>query len=166
MGPSSSQLKCLKGNYHWCCFPFLSGHRASWRCHGPPATREELPSPLPTRHLDSGEDGAVGLLMWGKRQSGWLAVLNPTCPLSGSLSPELIVNPIKAGNTVYWFTSLNTHSKRARREYIMCKFTHKWLSRPQNIHIIYNSARWIPNIKVYLFKKKTKKTAAPHSPNL
>lgn len=44
VGPSSSQLMCLKGNYHWCCFPFLSGQRASRSCHGPPATREELPS--------------------------------------------------------------------------------------------------------------------------
>lgn len=43
VGPSSSQLMCLKGNYHWCCFPFLSGQRASRSCHGPPAAWEELP---------------------------------------------------------------------------------------------------------------------------
>lgn len=36
-----------------------------------------------------------------KRQSGWQAVPNLTCPLSGGRLHELIVNPIKAGNTVY-----------------------------------------------------------------
>lgn len=96
-------------------------------------------SPLPTRHLDTREDGVEWRLMWGERQSGWLAVLNPTYPLSGSLLLELIVNPIKAGNTAYWFTSLNTHNKQIQREYIICKFPHKWLSCPQNIHIIYSS---------------------------
>lgn len=36
-----------------------------------------------------------------QRQSGWLAVLNLICPPLGNLSLELIVNPIKAGNTAY-----------------------------------------------------------------
>lgn len=76
-----------------------------------------------------------------ERQSGWLAVLNLTYPLSGSLLLELIVNPIKAGNTAYWFTPLNTHNKQIQREYIICELTQKWLSRPQNFHIIYSSAQ-------------------------
>lgn len=56
---------------------------------------------------------------------------NLTCPLSWGLLQELIVNPIKAGNTVYWFTSLNTHNKHIPRECIIYKFPHKQLLRPQ-----------------------------------
>lgn len=75
-----------------------------------------------------------------QRQSGWLAVLNLICPPLGNLSLELIVNPIKAGNTAYWFTPLNTHNKQIHWEYITCKSTHKWFSPPQNIHINYSSS--------------------------
>lgn len=50
VGPSSSQLMCLKGNYHWCCFAFLSGQRASRSCHGPPVTREETSPGSPGRY--------------------------------------------------------------------------------------------------------------------
>lgn len=142
VGPSSSQLMCLKGNYHWCCFPFLSGQRASRSCHCLPATQEEsssVHSLLPTRHLDSRKHVVVGQqLTWGKdNQVGWL---NLICPPLGNLSLELIVNPIKAGNTAYWFTPLNTHNKQIHWEYITCKSTHKWFSRPQNIHINYSSS--------------------------
>lgn len=77
-----------------------------------------------------------------ERQSGWLGLL------WGSLLLELIVNPIKAGNSAYWFTPLNTQYKQIQREYVMCRFAHKWLSCPQNIHIIWCS-RW--------------KTAVPHT---
>lgn len=135
VGPSSSQLMCLKGNYHWCCFPFLSGQRSSRSCHG--TARHTggtlLQSSLFT-HKAPGqgeEDGEEQQWMWGG-----LAVVNLTYPLSGSLLLELIVNPIKAGDRAYWFTPLNTDNKQIQREYILCGFTHKWLLCPQNIHII------------------------------
>lgn len=119
-------------------------------------------SPLPTRHLDSRGDGVGVAADVRERQSGGLAVLNLTYPLSGSLLLELIVNPIKDGNTGYWFTSLNTCNKQIQREYIMCKFTHKWLSRPQTIHIIYSSAQCAPIILVCWVKN----SCSPLSLNL
>lgn len=80
VGPSSSQLMCLKWNYHWCCFLLLSGQRASWSCHGRPATWGELPSLLPTRHLDRREEGVGRPVIRGKdNQLVWL--LTPTCPM-------------------------------------------------------------------------------------
>lgn len=58
LGLGSSQLMWLKGNCHWCCFPFLSGQRACGCCRSQNATREGplLPSSSPTLLLDCGED--------------------------------------------------------------------------------------------------------------
>lgn len=109
-----------------------------------PHTRN-FPPVLTVTHKAPGQQRGWRLcrrrLMWGKDCQ---TVLNLTYPLSGSFSLELIVNPIKAGNTAYWFTPLNTHNKQIQREYIMCKFTHKWLSHPRNIHINHISSHCTP----------------------
>lgn len=68
VGPGSSQLMCLKENYHWCCFPFLSGQRAFWSCHPPPpttTTREEPPQCYPQRTWTG--EGIVA--MWGREET-------------------------------------------------------------------------------------------------
>jgi len=146
VGPSSSQLMCLKGNYHWCCFPLLSGQRASRSCHGRPATQDELPSG-PHRYQRGTETAKRTARSGGRREGKTTRLVGraeSNYPLSGSL--RLIATPIKAGNTAYWFTPLNTHYKQIQREYIMCKFTHKWVSHPHNIYIISSRAPCTPII--------------------
>lgn len=142
LGPSSSQLMCLKGNYHWCCFslPLRSESISELSRPGcPPRGTNFLPvladtdkAPRPRR----GRRGVAVDVMGGEEEAirwvGRVESNKPNCL-------ELIANPIKAGNTAYWFTPLNTDYRGILREYIMCKFTHKRLPPPQNAHMIYSS---------------------------
>ncbi|CAB1460060.1 unnamed protein product [Pleuronectes platessa] len=61
------------------------------------------PSVLAVTHKAPGQESIAmeAAVDVRERQSGRLAVLKLTCPLSGRLSLELIVNPIKAGNSAY-----------------------------------------------------------------
>lgn len=149
LGPSSSQLMCLKGNYHWCCFPFLAGQRASWGCHGPPATWVELLSTPPRCYLWgnwTANKMACSGSWCGEKKIRLVVCAESNMSTVRESSTKLIVNPIKAGNTTYWLTSLNTHNKQTHththREYSTCKFIHThWLSHPQIIHIMYCSSQ-------------------------
>lgn len=125
VGPSSSQLMCLKGNYHWCCFPFLSGQRASWCCHGPPVTRDELPS-SPHRYPE-GTWTAERMVPDGSWCSGKTIRL-VSCDESDVPAVRGSLTRANCESNQGWkycllITSLNTHNKQILLEYIMCKFS-------------------------------------------
>lgn len=109
----------------------------------------ELPLMLFSLHLrwksilelsqPAGHTGATSVVTYEAPASrrGWRGAAGGRVSLTYSMSRsptlELIANPIKTGKTAYWFTPLNTHDKQMQRKHIVCKFTHKWLPRLQNI---------------------------------